>query len=279
MDSGIVSLSGAVAWASDSESLFVEPSGVLYVFLTLFGLTAGVFRVCRSLCSAKKQSLDCFWHPLITAVPFGVGNLMLRWYIPSSTRSNKETQLLFSSDPASLERSTRKEIRSSSIDNNTCLSLDFCHPPSTQTPVPSTDTRFPSSTEDTLPSKSQKPFADNSKTRNTRKHTLPLTWYIPSSTRSNKETQLLFSSDPASLERSTRKEIRSSSIDNNTCLSLDFCHPPSTQTPVPSTDTRFPSSTEDTLPSKSQKPFADNSKTRNTRKHTLPLTWWQSLYN
>ncbi|KAF3501854.1 hypothetical protein F2Q69_00043897 [Brassica cretica] len=29
MDSGIASLSGAVAWASDSESLFVEPSGVL----------------------------------------------------------------------------------------------------------------------------------------------------------------------------------------------------------------------------------------------------------
>ncbi|KAF3563539.1 hypothetical protein DY000_02017520 [Brassica cretica] len=27
MDSGIASLSGAVAWASDSESLFVEPSG------------------------------------------------------------------------------------------------------------------------------------------------------------------------------------------------------------------------------------------------------------
>ncbi|KAF2530915.1 hypothetical protein F2Q70_00029658 [Brassica cretica] len=29
MDSGIVSLSGAVTWASDSESLFVEPSGVI----------------------------------------------------------------------------------------------------------------------------------------------------------------------------------------------------------------------------------------------------------
>ncbi|KAF3557167.1 hypothetical protein F2Q69_00015486 [Brassica cretica] len=29
MDSGIASLSGAVAWASDSKSLFVEPSGVL----------------------------------------------------------------------------------------------------------------------------------------------------------------------------------------------------------------------------------------------------------
>ncbi|KAF3501633.1 hypothetical protein F2Q69_00043102 [Brassica cretica] len=29
MDSGIASLSGAVAWAGDFESLFVEPSGVL----------------------------------------------------------------------------------------------------------------------------------------------------------------------------------------------------------------------------------------------------------
>ncbi|KAF3507504.1 hypothetical protein F2Q69_00007155 [Brassica cretica] len=70
----------------------------------------------------------------------------------SSTRSNKETQLLFSSDPASLECSIRKGIRSSSIDNNTCSSLDFRKPPSTQTPVSSTDTRSPPSTEDTLPS-------------------------------------------------------------------------------------------------------------------------------
>ena len=46
--------------------------------------------------------------------------------MPSSTRSNKETQLLFWSDPTSLKRSIRKEIRSSSIDNNTCSSLDFC---------------------------------------------------------------------------------------------------------------------------------------------------------
>ncbi|KAF2619878.1 hypothetical protein F2Q68_00039091 [Brassica cretica] len=73
--------------------------------------------------------------------------------MPSSTRSNKETQLLFSPDPASLERSIRKEARSSSIDNNTCSSLDFVQPPSTQTLVPSTDTRSPPSTEDThLPS-------------------------------------------------------------------------------------------------------------------------------
>ncbi|KAF3604696.1 hypothetical protein F2Q69_00035116 [Brassica cretica] len=73
--------------------------------------------------------------------------------MPSSTRSNKETQLLFSPDPASLERSIRKEARSSSIDNTTCSSTDLCQPPSTQTLVPSTDTRLPLSTEDThLPS-------------------------------------------------------------------------------------------------------------------------------
>ncbi|KAF2594747.1 hypothetical protein F2Q70_00043118 [Brassica cretica] len=69
--------------------------------------------------------------------------------MPSSTRSNKETQLLFSSDPASLEHSIRKEVRSSSIDNNTCSLLDFCQPPSTQTLVSSTDTHSPPSTEDT----------------------------------------------------------------------------------------------------------------------------------
>ncbi|KAF3594884.1 hypothetical protein DY000_02023992 [Brassica cretica] len=70
--------------------------------------------------------------------------------MPSSSKSNKENQLLFSSDPASLERSIRKGIRSPSIDNNTCSSLDFRQPPSTQTPVSSTDTRSSPSTEDTL---------------------------------------------------------------------------------------------------------------------------------
>ncbi|KAF3511063.1 hypothetical protein F2Q69_00006507 [Brassica cretica] len=72
--------------------------------------------------------------------------------MPNSTRSNKENQLLFSSDPASLERSIRKGIRSSSIDNNTSLSLDSRPPQSTQTPVSSTDTRSPPSPKDTLPS-------------------------------------------------------------------------------------------------------------------------------
>ncbi|KAF3528612.1 hypothetical protein DY000_02039746 [Brassica cretica] len=67
--------------------------------------------------------------------------------MPSSTRSNKETQLLFSSDPASLECLIRKGIRSSSIDNNTSSSIDSRQPPSTPTPISSTDTRFPPSTD------------------------------------------------------------------------------------------------------------------------------------
>ncbi|WZZ50949.1 hypothetical protein YC2023_051056 [Brassica napus] len=69
--------------------------------------------------------------------------------MPSSTRRKKETQLLFSPDPASLERSIRKEARSSSIHNNTCSSLNFVQPPSTQTLVPSTDTRSSPLNEDT----------------------------------------------------------------------------------------------------------------------------------
>uniref|UniRef100_A0A0D3A8L0 Retrotransposon gag domain-containing protein n=1 Tax=Brassica oleracea var. oleracea TaxID=109376 RepID=A0A0D3A8L0_BRAOL len=52
-------------------------------------------------------------------------------YMPISTRSNKETQLLFSPVPVSLERSIRKEARSSSIDNTICSSIDFCQPSST----------------------------------------------------------------------------------------------------------------------------------------------------
>ncbi|KAF2597736.1 hypothetical protein F2Q68_00009747 [Brassica cretica] len=71
--------------------------------------------------------------------------------MPSSTRSNKETELIFSSDPASMERSIHKRRRSSSIDNNNSSSLDSRQPPSIQT-LSSTDTHSPPSTEDRLPS-------------------------------------------------------------------------------------------------------------------------------
>ncbi|KAF3600860.1 hypothetical protein F2Q69_00034982 [Brassica cretica] len=73
--------------------------------------------------------------------------------MPSSTRSNKESQLIFSPDPASLERTIHKEARSLSTDNNTSVSLDSAQPPSTHTPVPSTDSRSPLSIDNTnLPS-------------------------------------------------------------------------------------------------------------------------------
>ncbi|KAF3538779.1 hypothetical protein F2Q69_00023109 [Brassica cretica] len=65
----------------------------------------------------------------------------------SSTKRNKETQLIFSPDPASLEHSIRKEARSLSTDNNTSVSLDSAQPLSTQTPVSSTDSRSPLSTD------------------------------------------------------------------------------------------------------------------------------------
>ncbi|KAF3501008.1 hypothetical protein F2Q69_00042120 [Brassica cretica] len=74
-------------------------------------------------------------------------------YMPSSTRSNKKNQLLFSPDPASLERSIRKEASSLSTDNNTAVSLNSGQPPSTQTPVPSTNSRSHLYTDNTnLPS-------------------------------------------------------------------------------------------------------------------------------
>ncbi|KAF3527632.1 hypothetical protein DY000_02039562 [Brassica cretica] len=72
--------------------------------------------------------------------------------MPINTGSNKKNKLIFSSDPVSLERSIRKGIRSSSIDNNTSSSLNFRQPLLTQTPVSLTDTRSPPSTEDTLSS-------------------------------------------------------------------------------------------------------------------------------
>ena len=69
--------------------------------------------------------------------------------MPSSTKSNKESELIFSPDPASFECTIRKEARSLSTDNNTSVSFDSAQPPSTQTPVPSTDSRSPLSIDNT----------------------------------------------------------------------------------------------------------------------------------
>ncbi|KAF3558382.1 hypothetical protein F2Q69_00011570 [Brassica cretica] len=47
--------------------------------------------------------------------------------MPSSTRSNKDKHLLFSEDPAHLERSIRKDQRSTSIDATAHVDR-FLHP-------------------------------------------------------------------------------------------------------------------------------------------------------
>ncbi|KAF3529649.1 hypothetical protein DY000_02042897 [Brassica cretica] len=69
--------------------------------------------------------------------------------MPSSTRRNKEPQLIFSPDRGSLERSISKEACSLSTDNNTSMSLDSSQPPSTQTQVPSIDSCSALSTDNT----------------------------------------------------------------------------------------------------------------------------------
>ncbi|KAF3598150.1 hypothetical protein DY000_02021343 [Brassica cretica] len=94
--------------------------------------------------TTKFEALQQRTLPRLTSTP-----QRSRRYMPSNTRSNKETQLLFSPDPASLERSIRKEAHSSSIENNTCSSLNFRQPPLTQALASLTDTRSPPSTEDT----------------------------------------------------------------------------------------------------------------------------------
>ncbi|CAN6906279.1 unnamed protein product, partial [Brassica oleracea] len=60
--------------------------------------------------------------------------------MPGSTRSNKDKHLLFSEDPAHLERTIRKDQRSTSIDSVAFTSIDSLTQPSTDTrPSSSTD--------------------------------------------------------------------------------------------------------------------------------------------
>ncbi|KAF3550188.1 hypothetical protein DY000_02007288 [Brassica cretica] len=205
--------------------------------------------------------------------------------MPSSIRSNKESQLIFSPDPSSLESTICKEALSLSTENNTSVSLDSAQPPSTLTPVLSTDSRSPLSIDNTnLPSTDTLHPTSIDIPSRTSIDTVPrdmiapliLVWdnngvlhdqeghlsnaagqriyaqggYMPSSTRSNKESQLIFSPDPACLEHMIRKEVHSLSTENNTSVSLDSAQPPSTQTPVSSTNSRSPLSIDNTnLPS------------------------------
>ncbi|KAF2614068.1 hypothetical protein F2Q70_00011985 [Brassica cretica] len=155
-------------------------------------------------------------------------------YMPSSARSNKESQLLFSPDPAGFECTIRKEARSLSIDNNNHRRPRHqSHRPILAHPCRATTQSFRQPITFT---RHRSTFHLGHRSILNREQ-----WYMPSSTRSNKESQLIFSPYLASLERMIRKEARSLSTDNNNSVSLDSAQPPSTQTPVPSTQTPVPS--------------------------------------
>ncbi|KAF2575816.1 hypothetical protein F2Q70_00002024 [Brassica cretica] len=53
--------------------------------------------------------------------------------MPSGTRSNREKDVLFSDDPAHLERTIRRGQRSTSLDATTLSSIDTHNQPSTDT--------------------------------------------------------------------------------------------------------------------------------------------------
>ncbi|KAF2606836.1 hypothetical protein F2Q68_00044013 [Brassica cretica] len=121
------------------------------------------------------------------------------------------------------------------------MSLNSSQPPSTQTPVPSTDFRSPLSTDNTnLPS-----------TNNLHSTSID----IPSRTSINTEPRAMVV--PLILVRDNNGDLhdeeghrntaaRSLSTDNNNSASLDSAQPPSTQTSVPSTDSRSPLSIDNT---------------------------------
>ncbi|KAG5375319.1 hypothetical protein IGI04_039915 [Brassica rapa subsp. trilocularis] len=71
--------------------------------------------------------------------------------MPSGTRSNKEKDLLFSNDPAHLERTIRRGQRSTSLDATISSSIDTHNQPSTDTRLSSSIDPNRSTTIDTTP--------------------------------------------------------------------------------------------------------------------------------
>ncbi|KAF2586861.1 hypothetical protein F2Q70_00036260 [Brassica cretica] len=82
-------------------------------------------------------------------------------YMPSSTRSNKETHLLFSEDPAHLECSIRKDQCSTSLDAAVFMSTDSRTQPSTDTRPSSSTDPHRSTSIDTTPLTSIDPQSRN----------------------------------------------------------------------------------------------------------------------
>ncbi|KAG5410802.1 hypothetical protein IGI04_007121 [Brassica rapa subsp. trilocularis] len=97
----------------------------------------GLARTHRSMSSTDNRSM--------------LANVYRSTCMPSGTRSNKEKDLLFSDDPAHLERIIRRGQRSTSLDATTSSSIDTHNQPSTDTrPSSSIDPSRPT-TIDTTP--------------------------------------------------------------------------------------------------------------------------------
>ncbi|KAF3561283.1 hypothetical protein DY000_02013399 [Brassica cretica] len=225
--------------------------------------------------------------------------------MPSGTRSNKEKDLLFSDDPAHLERTIRRGQRSTSLDTTTSSSIDTHNQPSTDTRPSSSIHPNRSITIDTTPRTSidtvsskmvniiiltqdkngnlydqaghlrnatepvdrcpQLPigrrrqrcigrhpnriidrhsFVVNILTVETR----DLAWCMPSGTKTNKEKDLLFSDDPAHLERTIRRGQRSTSLNATTSSLINTHNHQSTDTRPSSSIDPDLSTTIDTTP-------------------------------
>ncbi|KAF3506713.1 hypothetical protein F2Q69_00006428 [Brassica cretica] len=243
--------------------------------------------------------------------------------MPSSTRSNKDKHLLFSKDPVHLERTIRKDQRSTSLDAAAFTSTDSRTQPSTDIRPSSSTDLHRSTSIDTRPRTSidhqsqnmvaivilrqdenenlydqdghlrnatdddfwqvvkheklgegdfkvessmsfggshwcrpmsmdthrstdhdEDQSTDYSKHRST-SSAESTAECMPSSTRSNKDKHLLFSEDPAHLERPIRKDQRFTSLDVAAFTSTDSRTQPSTDSRTqPSTDIRRSSSTD-----------------------------------
>ncbi|KAF3513760.1 hypothetical protein F2Q69_00007147 [Brassica cretica] len=167
--------------------------------------------------------------------------------IPSSTRRNKEKHLLFSEDPVHLERTIRKDQRSTSIDAAAFTSTDSRTHPSTDTQPSSSTDLHRSTSIDSTPRTSINPQSRNMVVVVILRQDENGDLCMPNSTRSNKEKHLLFSEDLAHLERTIRKDQRSTSIDAEAFTSTDSRTHPSTDTrPSSSTDIHRSTSTDST---------------------------------
>ncbi|KAF3549502.1 hypothetical protein DY000_02007904 [Brassica cretica] len=117
---------------------------------------------CEHLFEISTQILDVGEHraELSTRSPFGYLERALLC-MPSSTRSNKEKHLLFSEDPVHLERTIRKDQRSTSIDAAAFTSTDSRTHPSTDTQPSSSTDLHRSTSIDSTPRTSINPQSRN----------------------------------------------------------------------------------------------------------------------